>query len=802
MNYDDFENDKKKTHDKVVIHQLINFNNDANNIKVSAVVPIFNVEDYIGPCLDSILSQSLKEFEVICVNDGSTDSSLDILKEYAAKDNRIKIINKDNAGYGHTMNIGMDMASGEYFAIVESDDFILPKMFETLYAVAKENDLDFVKSDFYRFYGEDNKNIIKEYQTLDKTKSNKYYNKIFSTRDNHDTYKLLMNTWTGLYKLDFLRKNNIRHSETPGASYQDNGFWFKTFFYGERVMFIPEPFYMYRRDNPNSSIRNETKIYAMDTEYDLIDDFLNDCDAKKDFLDAYVYAKYHNFNFTMNRIGLEFKKEFLFSTSEYFNEMKKHDELDTSLLDEYDLNMLNWIVERPEDYYDYMYNIESENYEFLKKYLQCRIDIKNLGSENNDLILIDSSDSLQSFYAPDWFKDGNRIPIYVDYTEITVDDENLVSGSKVFWHDNPFNFQKNVKDGQIVKITVKWRPISANSIFRIVSDSQRLLNTLTNCRIDIKNRGKYDNNIKIINCSESCDVSSPKWFNDNFGIGSVLTSNEGNLDVSFECINDGNLYVAFRGLDLRNREGEMIPIFIEYHEIKIDDEYFIPENKITWHNKPLIFNKKVKNGQIVNIKVKWAPLYSNNAILDDSLNKFSTARIDLKNYGDESNNIVLFNENKSLYNISQPEWFADSNGIGSTITSDNKELDLSFKCVNEGKLKIEFRGLDFKDINNNRIPIYIDYREIKVDGKSIINDSTVLWHDNKLEYSKDVNDGQIVNIKLKWEPLNENSDCKNIPIGPADENKEIKKLKKEIESLTNKNKKLKEFNNRILNSQS
>ena len=114
MNYDDFENDKKKTHDKVVIHQLINFNNDANNIKVSAVVPIFNVEDYIGPCLDSILSQSLKEFEVICVNDGSTDSSLDILKEYAAKDNRIKIINKDNAGYGHTMNIGMDMASGSF----------------------------------------------------------------------------------------------------------------------------------------------------------------------------------------------------------------------------------------------------------------------------------------------------------------------------------------------------------------------------------------------------------------------------------------------------------------------------------------------------------------------------------------------------------------------------------------------------------------------------------------------------------------------------------------------------------------
>ena len=309
MNYDDFEEEKKKTRDKVNIHDLINFNNNPDSIKISVVVPIFNVEDYIKPCLDSILNQTFTDFEVICVNDGSTDSSLDILKEYAAKDYRIKIINKDNAGYGHTMNLGMDMASGEYFAIVESDDFILPKMFETLYPIAKENDLDFVKSDFYRFYGEDNNNIIKSLEKLDS--SGKYYNKLFSTRKNHNTYTLLMNTWTGLYNIDFLRKNNIRHSETSGASYQDNGFWFKTLFYGEKVMFIPEPFYMYRQDNPNSSISNKTKIYAMDAEYDLINNFLEDEGKRKDFLDAFVYAKYHNFHFTMDRIGLEFKKEFL-----------------------------------------------------------------------------------------------------------------------------------------------------------------------------------------------------------------------------------------------------------------------------------------------------------------------------------------------------------------------------------------------------------------------------------------------------------------------------------------------------------
>ena len=105
MKYDDYEKEKKKTHDKVTIHQLINFENNEDNIKISVVVPVFNVEDYIGACLDSVLNQTFKEFEVICVNDGSTDSSLDILKEYETKDKRIKMNNKDNAGYVYRINL-------------------------------------------------------------------------------------------------------------------------------------------------------------------------------------------------------------------------------------------------------------------------------------------------------------------------------------------------------------------------------------------------------------------------------------------------------------------------------------------------------------------------------------------------------------------------------------------------------------------------------------------------------------------------------------------------------------------------
>lgn len=122
------------------------------NPKVSIVIPIYNVERYLRQCLDSVVNQTLKDIEIICVDDGSTDSSPDIIKEYVDKDPRVKVITKPNSGYGNSMNRGFDMAEGEYIGIVESDDYADPDMFEKLYEVASANDLDVVKSGFYFYY--------------------------------------------------------------------------------------------------------------------------------------------------------------------------------------------------------------------------------------------------------------------------------------------------------------------------------------------------------------------------------------------------------------------------------------------------------------------------------------------------------------------------------------------------------------------------------------------------------------------------------------------------------------------------
>ena len=310
--------------------------------KVSVIIPVYNVEKYLRECLDSVINQTLKDIEIICVNDGSTDSSLSILEEYAKKDKRIKIINKANSGYGHTMNVGIDNATGEYIGIVEPDDYIKLDMYETLYNKATEYDLDFIKADFYRFTGS-GKDKVLFYNHLDNT--NTYYNKILNPQNDLNTFNFIMNSWSGIYKTDFINKNHIRHNETPGASYQDNGFYFQTFMYATKIYILNIPFYMNRRDNPNSSIKNKNKVYAMKNEYDYIRNILEKNEnLKSKFLGIYWVKKYNNYMFTFNRIDKKFKKEFIKVFSKEFKEGYNNNEIDENLFRKKDLKKIHLLV--------------------------------------------------------------------------------------------------------------------------------------------------------------------------------------------------------------------------------------------------------------------------------------------------------------------------------------------------------------------------------------------------------------------------------------------------------------------------
>lgn len=193
--------------------------------KVSILIPVYNQENYLEKCMETVRRQTLPDIEIICVNDGSTDRSLAMLKECAAQDARIVLLDGPNGGYGKAMNRALDAAGGEYIGIVEPDDYVPLEMYEDLYKIASENDLDFVKADFYRFQTDPATGDMQlAYNHLSPDKED--YGKIFNPSQDPKTLLYVMNTWSGIYRRDFLTKNHIRHNETPGASFQDTGFFF------------------------------------------------------------------------------------------------------------------------------------------------------------------------------------------------------------------------------------------------------------------------------------------------------------------------------------------------------------------------------------------------------------------------------------------------------------------------------------------------------------------------------------------------------------------------------------------------
>lgn len=317
---------------------------------VSIIVPTYNVENYLKECLDSIINQTLKDIEIICVNDGSTDNSGKILDEYAACDNRIKVIHKENGGYGKAMNMGIENATGEYIGIVEPDDYVLENMYEELYNIAKSNNLDFIKSDFQIFTGSaENRQI--ELSKLHK--KDKYYNKVLKPIDNPETFNFLMNTWTGIYKKDFLEKYNIKHNETLGASYQDNGFWFQTFSFAQNAYFLNKPFYMYRRDNPNSSVFKKSKALVMKEEYDYIRKVLRKYpEIDKKVAPIYQHARFNAYMFNFDRIDNSLKDDFLILFTEDYKKAQQDNEIDKSLYTKFELKNLNLVLNNPKKFYE------------------------------------------------------------------------------------------------------------------------------------------------------------------------------------------------------------------------------------------------------------------------------------------------------------------------------------------------------------------------------------------------------------------------------------------------------------------
>lgn len=252
-------------------------------IKVSVLVYVRNDKQHIRECVKSVMNQTMQEIEILAIDGGSTDGTLEILEEMAGQDQRIRILHSIPS-VGAQFNLGVQEAKGEYIGICESDDYLLPDMYETQYKLAKENQLDFLKADFNRFCGSGEDRIILPFHVLD---GDSLYEKVFRPSDGDYMVKMgIISYWSGLYRREFLVKGQVLMNETAGAAYQDAGFAFLSLYKAERVMFSRKAFYCYRWDNPNSSVNAPKRIGALIEEYTLLRERLqkeNLFDTSKEF---------------------------------------------------------------------------------------------------------------------------------------------------------------------------------------------------------------------------------------------------------------------------------------------------------------------------------------------------------------------------------------------------------------------------------------------------------------------------------------------------------------------------------------
>lgn len=311
---------------------------------ISVIIPVYNVEDYLHVCLNSILKQSYEDFEIICIDDASTDSSLEILEYFAQKDSRVKILKNDsNMGPGFSRNRGLEVAEGKYISFLDGDDWFSPDAFEILIKKAEQDNLDLVLFKNIVYYEEPREFGMEEYYDMEFM--NEFENKIFNHWDLDKTKLFVMSNapWNKFYLKSFLDENNIRFPN-ENLIHEDNPFFYKVITSAKRVSLIDK--YLHnRRRRPDSimTLNNERLFDNIDVMYKVMDVFFEDKELyeyyKKEVL-TYILSSV--FKGKYNQIEDDLKEDFFKAVQESYKVYIKKYGLYEDIKENIDDNVLDF----------------------------------------------------------------------------------------------------------------------------------------------------------------------------------------------------------------------------------------------------------------------------------------------------------------------------------------------------------------------------------------------------------------------------------------------------------------------------
>lgn len=259
--------------------------------KISVIVPVYNVEKYIEKCIRSIMKQTLEEIEIIVVNDGSLDRSLEIIDRLLKEDQRIKVITKKNGGLSSARNTGIKIATGKYIQHIDGDDWVEKDFLKSMYEFAEKENLDIVVSDYYEDYFDEKKKIKKGKKKSEKIifDSKEYLKDLFYDDD-------APAMWNKLFKTSLYKENNIFHPENISIG-EDLSTAPRLIYFSKKIGYLKKAFYHYMQNSQNMTNKatgiNKCQIFQC---FDLLKNFFENQNANYEEL-LYRSSIYHLKNF-------------------------------------------------------------------------------------------------------------------------------------------------------------------------------------------------------------------------------------------------------------------------------------------------------------------------------------------------------------------------------------------------------------------------------------------------------------------------------------------------------------------------
>lgn len=261
---------------------------------VSIVVPIFNMEKYLARCLNSLLSQDLKEFEIIAVNDGSTDSSRQILSDYANKDSRIIVLDQPNGGVSAARNLGIQASQGDYLGFVDPDDWIDPEMYKEMYQTAIHEQADIVMCSYIREFNSHSKekefNLPSRVHLRDEEVKSTIMRRLVGPLNEEVASPELLDSWgtvwSKLYRSTLIKENGIQFMDLQKiGTNEDSLFNIQAFYHTNSFIFINQPYYHYWRENSQSvtSGYKPNLIHQWGTLHEYIYHYIQEKELTNDF---------------------------------------------------------------------------------------------------------------------------------------------------------------------------------------------------------------------------------------------------------------------------------------------------------------------------------------------------------------------------------------------------------------------------------------------------------------------------------------------------------------------------------------